>query len=516
MTMNADRRQFLRFGAGMAGLTTATSFGLQLAAAGAAAGAVASDYKALVCIFLFGGNDTNNMIVPTDADSWNRYFAARNQGTDPIALMPLGTAATAVGQVNPVTGRTSALARPEAWGGVLPIIPKTAQAFPSGTVGTGARTFGIHPLMKPAQTLFNSGRMAVLANVGPLIVPTTKAQYTARSVQIPTSLFSHNDQQSTWQAGAVEGARLGWGGRMGDLLSSMNGTNTIFTAITATGTQVFLSGQNIVQYPLTTSNAPAISINGTTASTLFSSSSSPAVLKDILQTTNPASDFLSDHATITGRSMSAASVVNTAFTSAAVTAIPAPPAYTNPITGAVESNSLALQLRTVARMIAAGPTFGLKRQVFMVSLGGWDTHDTQNPTQGALLSKVADAMAYFDSALSNIEGVDVRPNVTTFTASDFARTMQTNGDGTDHAWGSHQLIMGGAVKGTDMYGQFPTWGIDISGFNNPNATQGAFIPTTSVDQYAATLGAWFGVSNTDLNTIFPNLRNFATPNLGFV
>jgi len=515
MASHIDRREFLRFSAGMAGLSTAGAFGLQMAAAGSAAGATATDYKALVCVFLFGGNDANNMVLATDDDSWGRYFAARNQGSDPIALMPVGTAATPIGQVNPVTGRTAALGKPENWGGVLPIVPKTAQAIPAGT-NASTRTFALHPLMAPVQSLFNSGRLAVLANVGTLIAPTTKAQYVARSVQLPGSLFSHNDQQSTWQAGATEGARIGWGGQMGDLLASMNGSNTVFTAITASGTAVFLSGRSIIQYPLSTNAAPAISINGVNSSSLFGSTGAPAVLKDIIQDTATASDFANDHAAVVTRSVATAGVINTAFTQAAVTAVPSPPAYTNPSKNITENNALALQLRTVARMIAAAPTFGLKRQVFMVSLGGWDSHDTQNTDQSNNLSKLAQALSYFDATLANINGADMRANVTTFTASDFSRTFNTNGDGTDHAWGGHHLIMGGAVNGGDMYGQYPTLGMDLNGFVNPNATGGSLIPTTSVDQYAATLGAWFGVGASDLNTIFPNLKNFASANLGFV
>jgi uncharacterized protein (DUF1501 family) len=515
MASHIDRREFLRFSAGMAGLSTAGAFGLQMAAAGSAAGATATGYKALVCVFLFGGNDANNMVLATDDDSWGRYFAARNQGSDPIALMPVGTAATPVGQVNLVTGRTAALGKPENWGGVLPIAPKTAQAVPAGTNASG-RTFALHPLMAPVQSLFNSGRLAVLANVGTLITPTTKAQYTARSVPLPASLFSHNDQQSTWQAGATEGARTGWGGEMGDLLASMNGSNMVFTAITASGTAVFLSGRSIIQYPLSTNAAPAVSVNGAIASSLFGSTAAPAVLKDIIMDTATGSDFANDYGAVVGRSVATAGVINTAFAQPEVTAIPSPPTYTNPSKGVTETNNLALQFRTVARMIAAAPAFGLKRQVFMVSAGGWDSHDTQNLDQSNNLAKLAQALSYFDTTLANINGADMRANVTTFTASDFSRTFNTNGDGTDHAWGSHHLIMGGAVNGGDMYGQYPTLGMDLNGFVNPNATGGSLIPTTSVDQYAATLGAWFGVGSSDLNTIFPNLKNFSSANLGFV
>ncbi len=221
-----DRRHLLRVGGALSILGSAAPFALQLAAAGSAAGQQAPDYKALVCIFLFGGNDGHNTVLATDADSFGRYFAARNTGQDPIALMPVGTAPTPVGQTSPVTGRVATLKTPEAWGGPLPFTPLTAQSIPAGTNAT-TRTFALHPFLGPVQSLFNQRRLAILANVGPLIQPITKAQYAAKSVPIPANLFSHNDQQSTWQADAIEGAQNGWGGRMGDMLAAMNGSSTL-------------------------------------------------------------------------------------------------------------------------------------------------------------------------------------------------------------------------------------------------------------------------------------------------
>ncbi|MFC4443915.1 DUF1501 domain-containing protein [Caulobacter henricii] len=512
---NPDRRHLLRAGGALSLLGAAAPFALQLAAAGSAAGQSAPDYKALVCIFLFGGNDAHNMVLATDTDSWGRYFATRNTGVDPIALMPVGTARTAVGAVSPVTGRTASLGTPEAWGGVLPITPTAPNPVPAGTNAT-SRTFALHPFMAPTQTLFNSGRLAIVANVGTLVRPITKAQYLAKSVAYPANLFSHNDQQSTWQAGAAEGVRVGWGGQFGDMLSSMNGSNTLFTAISTAGNAVFLSGRNIIQYQMTTAAQPAVVVTGTTANSLFGSTVGPARLREIIQDTTSASLYAADYSTVVNRSMTAASTLNTAFTQTNVTAIPAPPAYTNAITGAVEANTLATQLQTVAKMIAANGTLGLKRQVFFVSLGGWDTHDKQNTTQPNLLAKVAQAMSYFDGVLGNIGGQDMRANVTTFTASDFSRTFTTNGDGTDHAWGGHHLVMGGAVKGKNIYGQYPTLGVDLGTFNNPDMARTALVPTTSVDQYGATMGKWMGVSDTDLDTIFPNLRYFTPRYLNFL
>lgn len=515
MSGNMDRRHVLRLGGAFSALGVGAPFALQLAAAGSAAGQSAPDYKALVCVFLFGGNDAHNTVLATDSDSWGRYFQTRNTGADPIALMPAGTAPTPVGQTSSVTGRVAAADAPEAWGGVLPITPRTAQAIPAGT-NASSRTFALHPFLGPLQSLFDAGRLAVLANVGTLIQPTTKAQYQARSVSLPANLFSHNDQQSTWQALSTEGARTGWGGRFADLVAGMNGQNTLFTAISTAGNAVFLSGQSVVQYQLSTGAQPAVVITGQQGSSLFGSSPAPSRVRDLITDTSVTSNFAADYAGVVNRSITAAATVNSAFTQGIVTGVPAAPAYINPLTGQAETNTLALQLQTVARMIAAGPGLGVRRQVFFVSLGGWDTHDNQNATQPNLLAKVAHALSYFDGALASIGGVDRRSQVTTFTASDFSRTFTTNGDGTDHAWGGHHFIMGGAVRGGDIYGQYPTLGADISGFNNPDNISGATIPTTSVDQYGATLGRWFGVSDSDTDVIFPRLRNFGTRYLNFV
>lgn len=510
------RRQLLRVGGGLSILGAAAPFAAQLAAAGAAVSQSAPDYKALVCVFLFGGNDANNMVLATDQDSWGRYFATRNTGADPIALMPAGMAPTPIGATNTLTGRVSAAARPEAWGGVLPIVPRTIQAIPAGT-NASTRTFGLHPFMGPVKTLFDAGRMAVVANIGTLVRPVTRAQYEARSVTLPTNLFSHNDQQSTWQAGRTEGAQRGWGGSFSDLLTGMNGTNALFTAVSTAGNAVFLSGNEVVQYQMSTGAQPAVVINGQSGTSLFGSSVAPGRVREMIRDTSAASLFAADYATTTDRSIGAATSLNTTFTTAAVTGVLTAPAYRNPISGATETNSLAVQLQTVARMIAAAPTLGIKRQVFFVSLGGWDSHDVQNTAQPNNLSKVASALAYFDEALGNIGGVNMREAVTTFTASDFSRTFTTNGDGTDHAWGGHHLVMGGAVRGGDIYGQFPTVGMDQgTAFRNPDMTSSYLIPTTSVDQYAATFGRWMGVSESDLDLIFPNLRNMVTRGLGFL
>ncbi|HEX5379015.1 MAG TPA: DUF1501 domain-containing protein [Phenylobacterium sp.] len=508
MTNSSSRREFLRWSAGFSMLGAAAPLALQLTAAGSAAAAGAPDYKALVCLFLQGGQDSNNLVLATDPDSFGRYTSARNNGQDPIALMAPGTP---VPDVPPGTR----LDRPALWGGVLPIVPRTAQAIPAGTTVTGARTFAVHPMMAPAVPLFEQGRLAVLANVGMLLQPTTKAQFEGRRVPIPPQLFSHNDQQSSWQAGAIDGAQTGWGGRLGDVLASQNGGASIFTTVSADGNAVFLSGNVVNQYQVNTQGSPAIVINNRSGS-LFGSSLGGSTLNSIIQNTGGTSNFANDHATVVQRAISAATSINAAVGVPAAQAIPQPPAFFEPIQGFQDQNPWTVQLHTVAQLIAAAPTLGVKRQVFFCRLDSFDTHDNQNPREALNLARLAQALTYFDSVLSNIGGVDMRANVTTFTASDFSRGFATNGSGTDHAWGGHHLIMGGAVKGGDMYGQYPTLGIDRPDFKNPDISGNNMIPTTSVDQYGATLGRWFGVSDSDMNTVFPRLGNFSQRYLGFL
>ncbi len=523
MTMSfIDRRGVLKAGGALTLLGSAGAFATQLAAAGEAAAQAATNYKALVCIYMFGGNDAHNTLLATDTDSWGRYFAARNIGFSPIALMPPGTAPTPIGQVSPVTGRVSQPYTPESWGGVLPIVPATSQPVPPATSATPPRTFALHPFLGPLQTLFNSGRLAVVANVGPLIQPTTKAQYIAKSVPVPTSLFSHFDQQGAWQGGTETPSNAGWGGAMGDYVSGMNGANTVFTAIAPSGNaapgglSLFLSGLTVRSYAIATGPIPADVISAIQGSSLLTSNLAPSTIASLIQPTGSTSNMINDYGAIVSRSINAAGSINTATAAAPATNVQAAPAYTNPFNGVSSPNSLAQQLQAVAQQIANAPQLGVNRQVFFVSIGPFDTHHSQNLGQPDLLGQVAQALAYFDSALSNIGGADLRNVVTTFTASDFGRSFTMNDSGTDHGWGSHHFVMGAAVKGGDIYGQYPTIGVDAGSFYNPDIVGSTLIPKFSVDQYAATLGTWFGVSDSQLAVIFPNLKNFDSANLGFV
>jgi uncharacterized protein (DUF1501 family) len=511
-THNASRRLFLRHAGALSTTlgSAAAPFALNLSAMSSAAAQSASDYKALVCIFLFGGNDSINMVLPTDTDSWTNYTTVRNQAPESIALLAPGAAANA----------GAAAGSPARLGGVLPINPARSQG----------RTFALHPMMGTLQTMFNTDkRLAILPNVGPLIVPTTKVQYNARSVSLPVSLYSHNDQQNTWQSFRPEGATQGWGGLMGDLLAAQNG-RSVFTAISTSGNNVWLSGQTVRQYQVGANGAIRMGTN--TANQIFGSASVGTAMNSIVTTTRGGHVFESDLAAISARSIDAEEALRSVLkaadnplfgtaTGSTYNANNDPKLqYDHPLNGNKAFNSLAQQLQVVARMIDASAASGVsaKRQVFFVSLGGFDTHDAQNRSHADLYARLAHAMRYFDTTLA---GMGALNKVTTFTASDFGRTFTSNGDGTDHGWGAHHFVMGGAVKGGDLYGNFPTLGAKNANNNNFDSSadqlgNGALLPTTSVDQLGATLAKWFGISDADALTVFPHLASFTTRDLGFM
>ncbi|EZP36657.1 MULTISPECIES: DUF1501 domain-containing protein [Janthinobacterium] len=470
-----SRRRFLGSMLSLAG-TTAAPFALNLAAMGNAAAQSAGDYKAMVCLFMAGGNDAFNTVLATDPTSWAEYTRLRNTGGgDSIHL--------------PDVGQT---------GGVLPIVPATAQ--------TG-RAFALHPQLAPLKGLFDNGRAAIVANVGTLIQPATLAQYKAGSVALPPKLFSHNDQQSTWQSGSPEGATVGWGGRVADVAGSLN-TNAMFTAISAAGNTVFLSGRQVRQFQV--GQAGAVPIRGMSGS-LYGSTGGAGALQAIIN--EAGSDLIEqEHVAVVQRAISSQSVLSGAMLAAGTGGVPNPPPYINPNTGASGVNPLAVQLQTVARIIGGRGALGAKRQVFYVTLGSFDTHDRQKVLHGDLMARLAHALAYFDTTLAALQGVDLRRQVTTFTASDFGRTFSSNGDGTDHGWGAHHFVVGGAVKGRDIYGAFPVTGVGHA----LDVGSGALLPTTSVDQYGATLAKWFGVADSQLAEVFPNIGNFSRRDLGFM
>jgi uncharacterized protein (DUF1501 family) len=485
----ATRRQFLRVASVIGGSVSAAGapFALNLAALGSAAAQTSGDYKALVCLFLFGGNDSANMVLPTDTASWTAYTNTRSQAPDPIALRPAGTAPDAA----------AAGGSPAALGGVLPLSPNFTVSPENAS-----RALALHPAMAEARTLFNTdGRLAIIANAGPLITPITKAEYRANSRPRPPKLFSHNDQQSTWQALSPEGARIGWGGRLGDLMASENG-NAIFTNISATGNAVFLAGQRVFQYQV--GGGGAVAIGGLNGTTLFGSAAAQQQFRSLITGDNE-NLFAKEYAAITKRSVEAQAAFQSAFSASTVVG---PTQYFNPTTRANANSNIASQLQTVARIIGARNALGARRQIFFVSLGGFDTHDNQNRSHSDLMARLSHALKYFDDTMG---AMGMRNNVTLFTASDFGRTFTSNGDGTDHGWGAHHFVLGGAVRGREVYGRFPQIGLD----HDDEVGSGNLIPGVSVDQIGATLGRWFGASESDLDLVFPNLRNF-NRNLGFL
>jgi uncharacterized protein (DUF1501 family) len=452
--IDGSRRAFLQTSATLSTLGTAAPFALNLAAMNAASAQSVEDYRALVCVFLFGGNDQTNTVIPLDAAEFSAYTSARST-----------------------------------------IVRTQAEITSLGAVASqGGRSFGLPNELAPLAQLYASGKLAVMANVGPLFVPTSKAQFQNASVPLPPKLFSHNDQQSVWQSTGAEGTTTGWGGRIADVILSGNAKQT-FTAVSVSGSAVFLSGASALQYQVGTGGPVAISgLSGP----LFGGSASANQALQQLITAARAPLFENEYNRVTTRSISATTDLSTALTAA--------PAIT---TVFPTGNPLADQLRMVARMIAVRQALGMKRQVFFVSQGGYDTHDFQLRDQPTLHTALAGAMAAFYQATVELGVAD---RVTTFTASDFGRTLTSNGDGSDHGWGSHHFVLGGAVRGGSIYGTFP----QVRLGTNEDVGSGRLLPGTSVDQYAATLGKWMGASDTALASISPNLGNFTLKDLGFL
>ena len=446
----ASRRNFLAWSARMAALGTGAPFALNLAALGAASAQSAGDYKALVCVFLYGGNDNHNTVIPYDLPSYNEYQRVRG-----------------------------GIARPR--NTLLPLAPATS---------LGGRQFALPPELQPLATLFDAGRAAIVANVGPLVRPTTRAQYESRSVPLPPKLFSHNDQQSVWQASMPEGAVYGWGGRIGDVLASAN-TNATFTSISVAGNAVWASGRSTLQYQV--GPGGAVAVNALGQASLFGSATAPQLLRRLI--TEPRTHVLqNDHTRLVQRALTANQDLRAAM------------AGTPGLQTVFPDGSLSAQLKMVARLIAVRNTIGARRQVFFVSLGGFDHHAFLSSAHPRLLNQLASALSACDAALGEI---GVRTQVTTFTASDFGRTLVSNGDGSDHGWGSHHFVLGGAVRGRDIYGRLPTVSVGTA----DDAGQGRLIPTTSVDQYAAGFARWMGLSDTELADVLPNLQYFSPSTL---
>jgi len=457
--MHSHRREFLlRSGAlTSAGLVRRLApVGLASLAGAAAAQSAPSDYKALVCVFLFGGVDGNNLVVPLDPAGYAAYAAVRT----------------------PASGINLTEAQ------LLPIQP-----------AGGATAYGLHPSLAPVHPLFAERKLAVLANVGTLNQPTTKANYLAVR---PENLFSHSDQVTQWQSSVSKGvSRSGWGGRLADRLATANAASGFPVMTTIAGTNLFITGDSAT--PLALPSSGGLSLQGFSNT---AASNARLAAMQALQAADGDNAYVKGAGEVMTRALGLSGTVNPILTSTSSQV---------QVLFQGQNSSIAQQLLQVAKLIEARAQTGARRQVFFVSLGGFDTHSNELPVLTTLLGQLAPALKSFYDATTLL---GVQNQVTTFTLSDFGRTFQpASGAGTDHAWGNHHFILGGAVQGGSLYGRYPV--LQRAGPDDAD-TAGRWIPTTSVEQYGATLARWFGATESDLAAIFPNLARFPTANLGFL
>jgi len=453
-----NRRQFLNLGA------RSLASGGMLAAMSPfqnayAAAADTSGYKALVCVYLVGGNDGFNTIAPVTSAGYSAYAKSRSN----LAL---------------------------AQNTLLPI---------NATASDG-QVYGFHPSCPELRNLFNAGKMGVVCNVGTLVQPTTVAQAKAGSAPLPLQLFSHADQQTQWWTSIANKAeRTGWAGRLADFYANQGYNSKLAMNINIGGVNYWQEGNVAMPYVLGANGAPTLNV---TNDGYYRGGARQRVALDLLsQAQSDGNLMVAEYARIQSNASAKVSLVNSALSAAGDLATPFP--------SFPGDSNLGGQLHEVARCIKAHSQIGDSRQIFFVQLGGFDTHNGQLGTQATLLNILSKNLNAFWTAMNE---VGLQNNVTLFTASDFGRSLGSNGDGADHAWGNHHLVLGGAVKG-GYYGTMPS--LTIEGPDDVGA--GRIVPTTSTDQYAATLARWFGVADTDLNTIFPNLANFgARRNLGFM
>ncbi len=472
MTTENSRRLFLKNAGALSMAGVAGPFAMNLAAFGQAAAAGvdadANDYKALVCVFLLGGNDHANTLVPYDPVSYATYRAER-----------------------------PALATP--WDALSPTLLNPKEALPGG------RQYALAPQLAPLLAPFNDGKMAVMLNIGTLTEPLDKAQYKNFPAKRPSKLFSHNDQQATYQAAGSARNSTGWGGRLGDEFDQ-NTANATFTCINVGSGGVFSSGASTLGYQVSAKGG-AVAIKAV-KEPLFGSTACRDEMKRLI--TAPSAHLFEDHHTrVVARSVKYEELLSPALLQA-------------PASGAFTPNEpLGEQLSMVARIISKqaqllpSATGGAKRQVFFVTLGGFDTHDSLNEEHPQLLTAVGNAMAAFHNEMARQQ---IGNQVTLFTASDFGRTLNSDGDGSDHGWGSMHFVLGGAVKG-GYYGEAPKMGSKAEADNGDNDVgRGRLLPRMAVDQFAGQLATWFGVPATAIDTVLPNLKNFKDDplSLGFM
>ncbi|MEO6688291.1 MAG: DUF1501 domain-containing protein [Dokdonella sp.] len=490
--MHVNRREFLRKSicAAMGGISLYSALGnLRLVAAAANAKPYSlTDYKALVCVFLYGGNDAFNTIVPISGQARTDYVVSRG-----------------------------GLALPAA--GLVPLTPAS---------GGGPTNYGLHPAMKDMTgtvdadnvagnaglgSLFGGGKAAIVANVGSLLYPTSQAQYQNDTVPLPPQLYSHDDQANQWQTSRADDANgTGWGGRIADLLHSANSGQAPMS-ITLGDNNRFQRGLIVNPYAMNPDGVSRMNyhdngdecwIGGCDGSIRTANA---AAYNALVASGTQANVLERAYADASRRSIDNYQVVAAAIGDT-------PPTWTTPF----QNTDLGRQLQMVARLIKARSALGMQRQVFFVSAGAFDTHNTQLTDQNQNLLEMSQALKAFYDAI-NVD-LQIANSVTTFTASDFGRSLAVNEDGTDHGWGSHHFVVGGAVRGQRFYGEMPSLarydeGVPLNG--NPDDTGGGqIIPKIAVDQYSATLASWFDVAAGDLPTVFPNLGRFNSANLGFM
>ena len=447
-----SRRKFLRISCRSLGTLGAASLMSRFSQVNALAqDACPTDYKALVCIFLFGGNDGNNTVVPIStpgsnpANSYSNYAQVRGGLALPAASL------NAIGN-------------------------------------SKGDQYGLHPSLTELASLYNNKNVAVMVNVGTLVTPLTQAQYKNQQAAIPSNLFSHLDQQTEWQTSLAQGSgATGWGGRVADAIQGCN-TSGFPTIVSVGGNNLFNTGAET--NPATVTAGQVLGLQG--FNTSAASVARLSALQSLLTFDNGVSLVQASNA-IASSGLNQATVLNQALEGG------------KGLTTVFPTTSLGTQLSQVAKIINIRSQLGMHRQIFFAYLGGFDTHDLELNDQGTGLAQVSQAMkAFYDATVE----MGIADQVVTFTESDFGRTLQPSGGstlGTDHAWGSHHFVMGGAVKGGDIYGTFPT--LELSGPDDAN-NRGVWIPTTSLDQYGGSLATWFGVDSSKLGTVFPNLVNF--------
>jgi uncharacterized protein (DUF1501 family) len=445
--MSFNRRSFIRYAslAAAGHIAGVRPFGALNAMAQSTPG-----YKALVCLFLYGGNDSNNMVVPFDTAGYQNYASIRG---------PLTLSQSSLLQLGPTPD------------------------------------YALHPSLSNIRSLFNSGNAAIVANVGTLVQPITRAQYLAGQLPTPGNLFSHPDQQLEWQNGAQDASSpTGWAGRIADeLRTTYNSGAQIPMITTVDGDALFCDGANTTPISIYPGSAPTVRCSEGAAC-----AARQAAAQQLLTFSSGVSLVQPDN-TINANGYQLAKVWGAAASSVA------------PLTTAFPGSSLGAQLQQIAQVIQLRQALGVNRQIFFAGLGNFDTHGTQLETQAALLAQVGPAMAAFYEATQEL---GLANQITTFTMSDFSRAFQPNSNyGSDHAWGGHHIVIGGAVKGGKIYGTFPTLAL---GGPDDSGSNGRWVPSIGSAQYAATLASWFGVSTSNLPAIFPNIGSFSTANLGFI